>query len=73
VLLQRAVIRRRWEETALPGLVLVALIGNAVVCATFSNPHDRYQSRIIWLPTLVLALALARNPKSLRAIAESGT
>jgi len=73
VLLQRAAIRRRWEEAALPGLVLVALIGNAIVCATFSNPHDRYQSRIIWLPTLVLALAQARNPKSLRAIAESGT
>jgi len=73
VLLQRAAIRRRWEESALPGLVLVALIGNAIVCATFSNPHDRYQSRIIWLPTLVLALAQARNPKSLRAIAESGT
>ena len=73
VLLQRAVIRRRWEEVALPGLVLVALIGNAIVCATFSNPHDRYQSRIIWLPTLVLALGLARNPKSLRPQAESGT
>lgn len=58
---------------ALPGLVLVALIGNAIVCATFSNPHDRYQSRVIWLATLVLALAQLRNPKSLRPQAESGT
>ena len=73
LLLQRALIRRHWEEVALPGLVLVALIGNAIVCATFSNPHDRYQSRIIWLPTLVLALAQMRNPRSLRPQAESGT
>ena len=73
LLLYRALIRGRWEEATLPGLVLVALIGNAIVCATFSNPHDRYQSRVIWLPTLVLALAQIRNPKSLRALAESGT
>ena len=73
LLLRRALIRRRWDEAALPGLVLVALLGNAIVCATFSNPHDRYQSRVIWLPSLVLALAQMRNPKNLRAIAESGT
>jgi hypothetical protein len=73
VVLNRAVMRRRWEETRLPVLVVLALIGNAIICGTFSNPHDRYQSRIIWLPTLVLALAQMRNPGSLRAAAESGT
>ena len=52
---------------ALPGLVLVALIGNAIICGTFSNPHDRYQSRLIWLPTLVLALAQMRRSKELAA------
>ena len=73
MLINRALIRRRWDEVKLPSLVLVALIGNAIVCATFSNPHDRYQSRIIWLPGLVVVLAQIRNPKSLRPLAESGT
>ena len=69
----RAVIRRRWDEARLPALVMLALVGNAIICGTFSNPHDRYQSRLIWLPTLVLALAQRRNPGTLRPLAESGT
>jgi len=73
MLLQRALIRKDWSEAALPGLVLTALIGNAVICGTFSNPHDRYQSRIIWLPGLVLILARMRNPGVLRPLEESGT
>lgn len=72
-LLYRQVIRRRWGEATLPGLVLVALIGNAIICGTFSNPHDRYQSRLIWLPLLVLVLARMKNPNSLQPWAESGT
>jgi hypothetical protein len=66
-------IRRRWNEAALPGLVLTALIGNAIICGTFSNPHDRYQSRVIWLPALVLILARMTNPGVLRPLEESGT
>ena len=50
-----------WGEASLPALVLLGLIGNAIICGTFSNPHDRYQSRVIWLPTLVLLLAVARD------------
>jgi hypothetical protein len=73
VLLHRALIRRRWDEASLPGLVLIALIGNAIICGTFSNPHDRYQSRLIWLPSLVLALARMRNPNALQPQEESGT
>jgi hypothetical protein len=73
LLLQRALIRGQGREAALPGLVLIALIGNAIICGTFSNPHDRYQSRIIWLPALVLLLARARNPGVLRPQEESGT
>jgi hypothetical protein len=73
VLLHRALIRRRWDEGALPGLVLTALIGNAIICGTFSNPHDRYQSRLIWLPSLVLALARVKNPNVLQPLGESGT
>jgi hypothetical protein len=48
-------------------VVLLALVGNAIVCATFANPHDRYQSRIIWLPTLVLLLARSRDRRALSA------
>jgi len=73
LLLQRAAARDRWDEAALPGLVLLALIGNAIICGTFSNPHDRYQSRLIWLPVLVLLLARARDPGALRPAGESGT
>ncbi|HWY60841.1 MAG TPA: hypothetical protein VNW15_02975 [Rhizomicrobium sp.] len=62
LLLHQAVFRGRWNDTALPGLVLAGLIGNAIICGTFSNPHDRYQSRIIWLPALVLLLTRSRDP-----------
>ena len=57
LLLNHAASSRRWSEVTLPGLVLLGLIGNAIICGTFSNPHDRYQSRLIWLPALVLLLA----------------
>jgi hypothetical protein len=36
----------------------LALLGNAVVCGVFSNPHDRYGARLVWLAPLVVALAL---------------
>lgn len=42
---------------SLAAFVLIALLGNAFVCGALSNPHDRYQSRII--PVAVLAFALA--------------
>ena len=72
MLLHHALTRRRWEDAALPGLVLTALIGNAIICGTFSNPHDRYQSRLIWLPSLVLILARMKNPKVLQPVEEVG-
>jgi len=64
VLLYTLVKKRNWQALRFPALVLLALIGNAIVCATFSNPHDRYQSRVIWLPSLVLILTRMRNPSS---------
>ena len=70
LLLHDAVKRRHWRELRLPGLVLTALIGNAIVCGTFSNPHDRYQSRLIWLPVLVLILARMKNPGSFQPDAD---
>jgi hypothetical protein len=68
LLIQHAAIRRAWNEASLPVLVLLGLIGNAVICGTFSNPHDRYQSRIIWLPSLVLLLAVTRDRRALQPV-----
>jgi hypothetical protein len=73
LLLQHAGLRRNWSRATLPALVLVGLVGNAIICGTFSNPHDRYQSRVIWLPTLVLLLAMARDRRALQPVPESGT
>ena len=73
LLLNHALLHRRWDATLLPGLVLAGLVGNAIICGTFSNPHDRYQSRTIWLPALVLLLARIRDPNALHPEEESGT
>ena len=45
--------------------ILFALAGNSVICGALSNPHDRYQSRIVWLA--VFAVLLAFLPKQLVA------
>jgi hypothetical protein len=70
LLLHHAAVRGRWGEAMLPATVLLALVGNAIICGTFSNPHDRYQSRLIWMPTLVLALARAKDPRALQPVPE---
>lgn len=72
--LRMAVQRRQWERAALPAFVFLALIGNALVCGLFSGPHDRYQSRLIWVPALVLLLTeRPRLQLALRRPFESGT
>ena len=74
LVLRNAVKRRQWTRAALPAFVLLALIGNALVCGLFSGPHDRYQSRLIWLPAFVLLLTeRARLQLALRRPVESGT
>jgi hypothetical protein len=50
----------RHRQALFLGFILVALWGNAAVCGALSNPHDRYQSRVIWLAPFALALAGAR-------------
>jgi hypothetical protein len=40
----------------LAAAVAVAILGNAVVCGVFANPHDRYGARMVWLATLVVAM-----------------
>jgi len=71
LLLQRAALRRSWDAASLPALVLLGLIGNAIICGSFSNPHDRYQSRIVWLPSLVLLLAVTRDRRALQPVPEA--
>jgi hypothetical protein len=73
-MLFHAFSQRRRKTAVLLGYVLVALIGNAFICGALSNPHARYQSRIIWIVPFALALAAVDwRIASLRGVAESGT
>ena len=49
---------RRHDLAGLALFTLVALLGNAFICGALSNPHDRYQSRLVWLATLVVGMAM---------------
>ena len=57
-----------WRRHAAAGFLLVTLISlpvSAIITGGLSTPHDRYQSRIMWLPPFVAglsALALRRRP-----------
>jgi hypothetical protein len=39
--------------------MMLAILGNAVVCGAFANPHDRYGARIVWLAVLTGWVAAA--------------
>jgi hypothetical protein len=65
--------RERWGAAVFLGFMTAALLGNALICGALSNPHDRYQSRLIWLPALALSLLGTEGRFSLRPKAESGT
>jgi hypothetical protein len=41
----------------LAATTLIALAGNALICGALSNPHDRYQSRLIPLALLSIIVA----------------
>jgi len=49
---------RRYDLAGLALFVLAALMGNAFICGALSNPHDRYQSRLVWLASLVVGMAV---------------
>ncbi|MFM2045769.1 MAG: hypothetical protein RLY86_4345 [Pseudomonadota bacterium] len=51
--------RGRADLGALALFLLLALLGNAVISGALANPHDRYQSRMIWIATLALGMAMA--------------
>ena len=46
----------RRDLTSLALFVFLALLGNAFICGALSNPHDRYQSRLVWLAPLVVGM-----------------
>ena len=50
-------LRRRHVAAGFAIAVLLALLGNAVITGGLSGPHDRYQSRIMWLPPAFALLA----------------
>lgn len=54
---------RRDAIAVLPAFLLIALLGNAFICGVLSNPHDRYQSRLIWIVSFALVLLASRRPK----------
>lgn len=68
-------IRRKQKRNMLfLGFILLALAGNAAICGALSNPHDRYQSRLVWLAPFALVLIVGDWPISaLRPLRESGT
>jgi hypothetical protein len=59
-----------WDAAMLLATVMLALLGNAFICGALSNPHDRYQSRLIWLApfavSLIAAAWTARSPAPAR-------
>lgn len=57
---------RRPQMASLTVFVFFALFGNAFICGALSNPHDRYQSRLVWLASLVAIMALLtwRRPEN---------
>ena len=59
VMLAWAIRARRFCDVSLTVFVLAALLGNAAICGVLSGPHDRYQSRLIWLASLTVMLCLA--------------
>jgi hypothetical protein len=51
-------LRRRHVAAGFAAAVLVALLANAAITGGLSTPHDRYQSRVMWLAPLAAVLAV---------------
>ena len=56
------IARRKGDKNVLSlvAAVVAALIVNALVTGALSDVHDRYQSRLIWLPFFVCLIAILR-------------
>ncbi|MBV9954188.1 MAG: hypothetical protein JOZ70_02960, partial [Pseudolabrys sp.] len=51
------------QAVALAVTILLALLLNAAICGVFSNPVNRYQSRLIWLAPLAVMIAVATRTR----------
>jgi hypothetical protein len=61
--------RRAYVDLGLLAATLsLAILGNAVVCGTLSNAHDRYGARLAWVPLLVSILVALRRQELTAAI-----
>lgn len=67
LLLLPGALRRRRPAGGLIVTVLLTLVLNAFVTGALSGPHDRYQSRVMWLPVLAALLAGTSAVKQPRA------
>jgi len=58
----KAIQRRRLDDlTLLAATVSFALLGNALICAVISGPHDRYGARMTWIATFTVLISAARH------------
>ena len=71
LLLLPGALRRRRLGAGVIVTMLLTLLLNAAVTGALSGPHDRYQSRVMWLPLLAAVLAGAEAASS-RARPASG-
>jgi hypothetical protein len=64
--------RREGLDKALSAtlIILLGLVINAFVCGAVSTPHDRYQTRVLWLlPFVALALTIRlAQPRTARLV-----
>ena len=60
---------RQFDAALFHAFVLAALIGNAAICGILSGPHDRYQSRLVWLAPFAVMLTV---PLALRRLDQVG-
>lgn len=54
------------DPCALPVFLLLALLGNAFICGALSNPHDRYQSRVLWTLSFSLVVLAAGRRENVK-------
>ena len=59
LLLLPVALRRRHVSAGFLAAALIALPLSATITGAMSMPHDRYQSRIMWLPSCVALIAVA--------------
>lgn len=71
-----ALWRREIDDVALLSMTaLLAILGNAFICAVLSGPHDRYGSRLAWIATFAALVALLHSyrAKSAATIEDQAT